>query len=337
VWLRQPGFDLPFLPHDEEGATTPDEPAMAALGDAMAGATGWESDRAWVLGDITGATEDWNYFSQGTYGYTPEIRGPNFHANYAEMVVEEYVGDAAHAGRDVRDAFLIAGERAARAADHSVIEGTAPPGATLRLHKEFETETCGGDPDCAPENRGSIHDVLDTRLTVRNSGEYTWHVNPSGRPLFPGEVWTMSCQVPGEEERTTTVSVDRGERARVNWSDMCEPPPQPGAAGSTCRGRPATIIGTPGDDSRAAVGGTRGRDVIAAGNGRDKVRSRGRRDLVCAGAGRDKVRGGKGADVLLGERGRDRLSGNRGRDRLRGGRGRDRCRGGPGKDRRRSC
>ena len=28
-----------------------------------------------TLGDITGATEDWNYFAQGSYGYTPEARG----------------------------------------------------------------------------------------------------------------------------------------------------------------------------------------------------------------------------------------------------------------------
>ena len=51
-----------------------------------------------TLGDITGATEDWNYFSQGTYGYTPEIRGPNFHATYATMVVERVPGDADNPG-----------------------------------------------------------------------------------------------------------------------------------------------------------------------------------------------------------------------------------------------
>ena len=49
---------------------------MKALGDAMAAATGWTSELGYAtLGDITGATEDWNYFAQGTYGYTPEARG----------------------------------------------------------------------------------------------------------------------------------------------------------------------------------------------------------------------------------------------------------------------
>ena len=70
--------------------------------DPTLGATGWPSDLGWELGDITGATEDWNYFSQGTYGYTPEARGPNFHATYANMVVTEYVGDASHPGEGVR-------------------------------------------------------------------------------------------------------------------------------------------------------------------------------------------------------------------------------------------
>ena len=61
------------------GAITPDEPAMKALGDAMAAANepDWISELGYeTLCDITGATEDWNYFSQGTYGYTPEASTP---------------------------------------------------------------------------------------------------------------------------------------------------------------------------------------------------------------------------------------------------------------------
>ena len=74
---------------------------MDSLGDAMAAANGWTSELGYgTLCDITGATEDWNYFSQGTYGYTPEIRGLNFHANYADSVVDEYAtGTAGRARR----------------------------------------------------------------------------------------------------------------------------------------------------------------------------------------------------------------------------------------------
>ncbi len=125
-WLRQPGFNANFFPQEAPGyspgcdanpatfdcSVMPDEPAMKALGDAMGddgagdpalGATGWPSDLGWELGDITGATEDWNYFAQGAYGYTPEARGLDFHSLYSDMVIEEYEGDASHVGEGVRE------------------------------------------------------------------------------------------------------------------------------------------------------------------------------------------------------------------------------------------
>ncbi len=138
------------------GAITPDEPAMKALGDAMAAANepDWISELGYeTLCDITGATEDWNYFNQGTYGYTPEARGPNFHASYASMVVAEYLGNDED-GSDfdgMRGAFVVAGEEAADTDNHGVIEGNAPPGAELRLRKEFQTPTCE-DSTCAQGN-----------------------------------------------------------------------------------------------------------------------------------------------------------------------------------------
>jgi len=121
---------------------------------------------------------------------------------------------------------------------------------------------------------------------------------------------------------------------------------------AACRGVPATITGTGGDD---ALTGTPGRDVIAALGGNDAIASLAGRDLVCAGRGRDRVSagsaadrvfGGAGADRLLGRGGPDALKGgggndvlvgNRGADRLRGGSGLDRCRGGAGVDSIRGC
>lgn len=120
----------------------------------------------------------------------------------------------------------------------------------------------------------------------------------------------------------------------------------------TCRGFPATISGTPGDDTLV---GTSGPDVIAALGGNDRVVARSGRDLVCAGAGSDYVGAGTAADHLFGAGGRDRLlgrggpdllrgaggsdllKGGRGSDRLRGGRGLDRCTGGAGSDSIRGC
>ncbi len=121
---------------------------------------------------------------------------------------------------------------------------------------------------------------------------------------------------------------------------------------ATCRGVPATIVGTTGDDT---IAGTGSRDVIAALGGNDTIASLAGRDLVCAGSGddyigagraADRVFGGAGGDRLLGRGGPDLLRGNggddvlrgnRGADRLRGGSGSDRCRGGSGADSIRGC
>ena len=209
-WLRQPGFD-------DVVAETEDEAATKQLGDAMAAASGFGSHRALAIGEITGASEDWNYFSQGSYGYTLEVRGPNFHGNYAGSVVTEYVGDAAHLGLGVREAYLLAGERAAAAGDHSVIEGSAPPGATLRLRKTFSTPTSQAGL--------SVPEALESTLEVGAGGAYEWHVNPSNRPdVREGkkrkpkpEAWTMTCELGGVVAGTVSVAVDRGRRVSVGF------------------------------------------------------------------------------------------------------------------------
>jgi uncharacterized repeat protein (TIGR01451 family) len=120
----------------------------------------------------------------------------------------------------------------------------------------------------------------------------------------------------------------------------------------TCRGVPASITGTGGED---VIAGTPGRDVIATFGGNDTIVALGGRDLVCAGRGDDYIGAGAAADRVFGGAGRDRLvgrggpdalkagpggdllKGGRGADRLRGGPGFDRCRGGAGADSIRSC
>src|SRR4051812_15572614 len=47
-----------------------------------------------------------------------------------------------------------------------------------------------------------------------------------------------------------------------------------------CRGVPATIVGTPGDD---VIQGTSGDDVIVAGAGNDFISGNGGDDLICGG------------------------------------------------------
>lgn len=70
----------------------------------------------------------------------------------------------------------------------------------------------------------------------------------------------------------------------------------------TCRGRPATIVGTGGKDR---IRGTGKADVIVALGGNDVVKGRGGRDVICGGGGKDKLLGGAGRDVLVGGPGKD--------------------------------
>jgi uncharacterized repeat protein (TIGR01451 family) len=181
--------------------------------------------------------------------------------------------------------------------------------------------------------------------------------------LADGETATITIQVQAKRRgtiaNTASVSSDTADPQAANNRDTettrVTEAGEPGVA-PACRRRPATLVGTPGDDSgpRALVG-TGGRDVIVALEGNDEIFSGGGRDLICAGtgddlvgsgarpdvvwagAGHDRVLGRGGGDELRGNRGRDRLRGNRGADLLIGGRGIDRCFGGAGRDQLRSC
>jgi glucose/arabinose dehydrogenase len=103
------------------------------------------------------------------------------------------------------------------------------------------------------------------------------------------------------------------------------PPPAqslspPGTAPPSCKGIPATIVGTDGSDVRS---GTPGRDVIVGLGGNDKLSGFAGNDLICGGAGRDTLQGGKGSDQLDGQEGKDILKGGPGKDKLNGGPGKD--------------
>jgi Ca2+-binding RTX toxin-like protein len=99
---------------------------------------------------------------------------------------------------------------------------------------------------------------------------------------------------------------------------------------ASCRGVPATMVGTRGPDT---ITGGEGPDVIVGRFGNDAIWGGGGDDLICGGRGDDVIRGGDGADTLQGGRGSDRLHGDAGDDRLIGGRHADVIFGGYGEDR----
>ncbi|MCP5031401.1 MAG: ExeM/NucH family extracellular endonuclease [Actinomycetia bacterium] len=97
----------------------------------------------------------------------------------------------------------------------------------------------------------------------------------------------------------------------------------------TCQGRPATIIGTPGDD---VIVGTSKADVIMTFGGNDEISGGNGNDVICSGYGDDTVNGGNGKDRINGEQGNDTIDGGNGKDTVNGGAGSDEIRGGNGKD-----
>ena len=99
----------------------------------------------------------------------------------------------------------------------------------------------------------------------------------------------------------------------------CPPAPAPQPT-STCKGEPATVVGTGGVDK---LSGTAAADVIAALGGNDKASGLAGNDLICGGAGKDSIKGGSGKDTLLGQKGKDTLKGGKDKDNCTGGKGKD--------------
>jgi hypothetical protein len=238
--LRPPGF--------RALGQAPDEARLKQLGDAMGKATGYSSEFGYELYEVTGATEDWNYVSQGAFGYTIELGGSGFQGPFQTNVVDQYVGKAGTptAGKGVREALLLAAEQAMDTRDHAVLSGQAPAGRILRLRKRFETTTspvCPADlgtfdslsgqlgPKTVPGSSEPapylsscpvglqpilLDDGLDTTLTVPEGGAYSWHVNPSTRPFVAKaggtEAWTLTCEgADGTVYETRPVTIGRGE------------------------------------------------------------------------------------------------------------------------------
>ena len=283
IWLRQPGFcDADDCQRADD--IVPDEAGMKALGDAMGEATGWVSDLGWVIGEITGATEDWNYFAQGAYGYTPEQRGPNFHPTYANAVVKEYDGTAADAKGGVREALLLASEQAANPSYHSVVLGVAPPGRVLRLRKAFDTPTSQEDL--------VVKDQLDFATVVPDSGFYTWHVNQSTRPLSTSpEAYTLTCESGGQVIESRPLIIARGETQAIDLACGAAAPDVP----------TPTPPSTPGQllcaDTRSPVSSLNRKSLRIA---RTRVYVRGRaNDHGCQASGVLQARPGALARVLV--------------------------------------
>jgi hypothetical protein len=168
-----------------------DEPAYRALGASLAAHNGYSNDPGFGLYDTTGATEDWSFWSTGGWAFTFEIGPDEFHPPYARGVEAEYLGlepaaGAGHGGN--REAYFTMLQATANAALHSVIEGVAPAGSTLRISKSFQTST---SPVWADDFGNVIGDPMQFTDTLTSELKptgptFSWHVNPSTRPVVAG-------------------------------------------------------------------------------------------------------------------------------------------------------
>lgn len=213
LWMRPPGFnDAAIFPGNE----SPDEAEFVDLSNLLTEATGWPSQKSFQLYPVTGATDDWSYMAQASLALTTEGKGPDFHSYFDQMVRAEYPG--------LSEALLEAASASTR--EGAQIIGEAPPGARLTISKEFEIPTCSGSSSLVQciSPTPSLPESLSSTMVVPASGEFSWRVNPSSRPLEAGESWRLVCRAPGGDPVTRTVAVGRGETSEVDLAS-CAPGP----------------------------------------------------------------------------------------------------------------
>lgn len=188
--LRPNGVHPDTIGHDGLSVgNAPDEEALKALGKRFTDANGYQNIHGWELYDTTGTTEDWSYNATGGFGYTFEIGPDEFHPPFPD-VVDEYVGAGEYAGMGNREAYLRALEATVDASTHSVLTGRAPAGATLKIAKTFRTPTW----------TDSIEDSVESTLRVGEDGRFTWHMNPSTRPVLEPREITKLAEKPSRSQ-----------------------------------------------------------------------------------------------------------------------------------------
>lgn len=186
-----------------------------------------------------------------------------------------------------------------------------------------------------PGQQSNLPDVLVRDRTTKKT--HRVNVSTAGKPAF-GDSWASGFSadgryvvfssdaanlVPGDTNEAFDVFVhDRRLTQRKGSYGASTRPPLP----LVCRGAPATIIGTEGDDY---IVGTPGRDVIVGLGGNDVIKGGDGSDIICGDAGNDTLHGEADNDLLSGGAGNDTLHGGKGTDWLFGGTGNDMLLGAP--------
>jgi carboxypeptidase T len=202
-----------------------DEAAYQGLLDRLSkNLPGWPAG-PWtdVYYEASSTAEQQAYYAYGAFGFTPEATpgfsgAQTYHPPY-QNVIDNYLGTGTrYAGDTMRGLFYDAFKAATEQNLHSVITGTAPPGATLTLTKAYTLDSSlttwvTGQP---AEVR-AFPNALSAKLTVPASGKFEWNVNPSLRPSqytssFNDESYTLTCSAPdGTTLDSTTIRIARAQ------------------------------------------------------------------------------------------------------------------------------
>ena len=178
---------------------------------------------------------------------------------------------------------------------------------------------------------GNVVDDASCSLSQPTDIQADPGLSPLANNGGPTETHAISSGSPAIDRGTGCPPTDQRGLPRSNPCDSgayeLQPPP-------TCKGKPATVYGTDGNDRLV---GTKKADVMAGLAGNDRIKGAGGNDLICGGTGNDKLSGGSGNDKLRGEVGKDKLRGSSGKDKMVGAQGKDTCIGGGQTDRARAC
>jgi hypothetical protein len=207
--------------------------------------------------ETSGETVDWSYYATRGIANTLELVGggagcPQALPPYQQCTAPDYTGTAGpnstpaqtarFQGHPVRNAIWLNLVYASLAGAHSQITGTAVPGATLKITKDFDLYTApvqigntqggGANPNPGPSTPPqAIPTHIESSLKVPATGAFKWDVNPSVRPVpayeadgvhpgprgFYAESYTLTCTAPdGTLLGTTKVMVDKGDVANVS-------------------------------------------------------------------------------------------------------------------------
>ncbi|HWK30098.1 MAG TPA: M14 family zinc carboxypeptidase [Solirubrobacter sp.] len=264
-----------YPPFDLNAGDTPEvNTGYRALALAMLAATnnGYTNTRDSAHDyETSGETNDWSYYATRGFGFTQELIGPvagcpQALPDYLNCTTADFTGHAGPTstaaqtatfdGHPVRDAWWTVLVYASLPAGHSVISGTAAPGATLKLTKDFTLYTAPVKQDTTPATTTAPIPVpthLESSMTVPASGQFTWDVNPSIRPQsayyadgehtgpngFVNESYTVTCTAPdGTVLETNHITIDKGQTDNVS---LCTQ----GSVGGTVPATLALSLGAP--------------------------------------------------------------------------------------------